>query len=249
MTRIDLHVKVLDEQVVRRAKRRGLDALVYAPHFTRLPDIERRAARFSDETLTVLPARELFTGPWSQRRHLLAIGLEAPVPDFLTLEGAIAEVERQGAALLVPHPTYFSVSLTSSEIRRHRDRLDAIEVYNPKHLPHHNRRAQRLAIDTGLPAFASSYAHLRGSVGEVWMELGGEIDSVEALHAAIVHGLDGRIARRGGVEHLGRRLAEIGHLWWENSWQKLDRVVLSGMEATHPRHDAYDGRFDGVAVY
>ncbi|PSP39031.1 metal-dependent phosphoesterase, partial [Halobacteriales archaeon QH_7_65_31] len=36
MFRVDPHVKILDERVVRRAKQRGLDAIVYAPHFIRL---------------------------------------------------------------------------------------------------------------------------------------------------------------------------------------------------------------------
>jgi predicted metal-dependent phosphoesterase TrpH len=46
--RIDPHVKVLDDRVVRRAKARGIDAVVYAPHFTRLPEIRDRAARVPD---------------------------------------------------------------------------------------------------------------------------------------------------------------------------------------------------------
>ncbi|PSP27587.1 metal-dependent phosphoesterase, partial [Halobacteriales archaeon QH_2_65_14] len=33
VTRVDPHVKILDDEVVRRAKRAGLDVLVYAPHF------------------------------------------------------------------------------------------------------------------------------------------------------------------------------------------------------------------------
>ena len=56
--RIDPHVKVLDDRVVRRAKSRDIDALVYAPHFTRLPEIRQRAAQYSDEELLVLPGRE-----------------------------------------------------------------------------------------------------------------------------------------------------------------------------------------------
>jgi len=38
-------------------------------------------------------------------------------------------------------------------------------------------------------------------------------------------------------------------LFYENAWRKTDRVLLSGTEPTHPRHIAYDGRFDDVAVY
>ena len=43
-TRVDMHVKILSDEVVARAKRRGIDVLVYAPHFTRLPEIRRTAA-------------------------------------------------------------------------------------------------------------------------------------------------------------------------------------------------------------
>ncbi|MFW6320736.1 MAG: PHP domain-containing protein, partial [Halohasta sp.] len=56
-----MHTKILTDAVVDRAKRRGLDVLVYAPHFTRLPEIRRRAARYSDDDLLVVPAREIFT--------------------------------------------------------------------------------------------------------------------------------------------------------------------------------------------
>lgn len=249
MPRIDPHVKILDERVVRRAKRRGLDALVYAPHFTRLPEIERQARRYRDDELAILPARELFTGPWRHRRHLLAIGLDEPVPDYLTFEATLAELERQEAAILVPHPTYFSISLSADDVRDHRDRLHGIEVYNPKYLPHHHRRTRGLAAETGLPPFASSYAHLRGTIGEVWIELDEPMDEVETLRSALVDDLDCRIGYRDGVAHAGRRLAEIGHVGWENSWQKLTRVLREDLEATHPRHPAYEGRFVEMAVY
>ena len=139
---VDMHVKVLDERVVQRAKARGLDALVYAPHFTRLPDIRDRAGRFSDDELTVFPARELFANSWQRRRHVLAVGLDEPVPDFLTLDATLAELRRQDAAILIPHPGFLSVSLGGEEIQQYAGTIDAVEVYNPKHLPHHNRRAR-----------------------------------------------------------------------------------------------------------
>ena len=46
-----------------------------------------------------------------------------------------------------------------------------------------------------------------------------------------------------------RELAEKAHLAYENTWEKVDRLLLSGMEPTHPRHIAYGGEFDDVAVY
>lgn len=248
-TRIDPHVKVLDAQVIEQAKRAGLDAIVYAPHFTRLPDIKAKAAAFSDPDLRVLPGRELFCGPWHSRRHVLAIGLEEPVPDFLTLEGALRACERQDATVLVPHPMFLTISLDAATVRRYRDRLDAIEIANPKFLPHHARRARRLAAETGLPAFGSSYAHLRTSVGEIWTEIPREISSVSDLQNAFTDAAIGNVHRKQGIDHLRARAGELGHLLWENTWEKVDRVVVDGMEPTHPHHPAYEGRYDAVAVY
>ncbi|MFB6074821.1 MAG: PHP-associated domain-containing protein [Haloarculaceae archaeon] len=244
-----MHVKVLDETVVQRAKARGLDALVYAPHFTRLPEVRKRAERFADAELRVFPARELFTGSWQDRRHVLAIGLSEPVPDFLTLEATMAELERQDAAVLAPHPGFLTVSLGAEELERYADVVDAVEVYNPKHLPHHNRRARRLASEGGFEAFTSSYAHLRGTVGEAWTAFEEPVETTDDLVAALRSGAPRRVCHRSGGVHQLRCALEFAHLGYENSWKKFDRVMLQGTEPTHPDHVAYDGRFDDVKVY
>lgn len=248
-TRVDPHVKVLDDTVVERAVARDLDAIVYAPHFQRLPQIRREAERYTSDELLVVPGREVFTGTWRNRRHVLAVDPDEPIPDFITFEGAMETLSADSGGLLVPHPTFLSVSCSPADLRAHRDAIDALETYNPKHLAHHNSRADALAAELGFPRFGSSYAHLRGTVGEVWTEFEREIDSGAALVEALREGDAGRVHRRDGSRHSIQCLAEFAHLGWENSWEKLDRVLLSGMEATHPSHVAYDGRFDAVSVY
>lgn len=248
-TAVDLHVKVLGEAVVRRAKARGLDALVYAPHFERLPAIQETAARYSDDELLIVPGREVFTGSWRDRRHILAIGLDEPVPDFISLEAAMEAFQRQDAAVLVPHPEFLTVSLDEGEIERYREVIDAVEVYNPKYLPHHNRRADRIAARQDLPVFTSSYAHLPGTVGEAWTTFSRAIDDGDALRDALRTGATRNVERRGGMAHYRRRALEVAHLGWENSWKKIDRLLLSGREATHPDHPAYEGRFDDASAY
>lgn len=247
--RVDPHVKVLDEGVVDRAKARGLDALVYAPHFERLPDIRERAERFSDDDLAVIPGREVFTGDWTDRRHVLAVGLSDPVPDFITLDGALDEFERQGAAVLAPHPAFLSVSLSAADVERYRDRIDAVETYNPKFLAHHTRRARRLARAQDLSTFGSSYAHRTGTVGEVWTAFSEDVASEDALVDALKSGARRVVDHQSGVVHRARCAVEFAHLGWENTYEKVDRILLSGMEPTHPRHIAYEGRFDDVRVY
>ncbi len=248
-TRVDPHVKILDEQVVERAKSRGLDVLVYAPHFTRLPAARRRAERLSDEDLLVVPAREIFTGTWRDRKHVLALGLDEPVPDFITLAGAMAELDRQDAVVLVPHPEFATVSFAEADIEEYDSQIDAVEIYNPKHLPGHNRDAVRIAESGGFEVFGSSYAHLRPTIGEVWTTFERDIESEADLLEAFRNGESRTVRRRDDQLHDIRCLREFAHLGWENTWKKFERTLLSGMEPTHPRHIAYGDRFDDVAVY
>lgn len=246
--RIDPHVKVLDEAVVERARRRGLDALVYAPHFTRLPEIRRKAAALSTHEVRVVPGREVFTGTYRNRKHVLALGLEEPVPDFITLEAAMTAFERQDATVLAPHPEYLTIGLAEADIRQYRGVVDAVEVYNPKYLPGHAGRSRTIAADLDLPTFASSYAHLGRTVGDVWTETDHALGDDRAVASALTAG-DARVGRRTGVGPRLRSAAEIGHIVWENTWKKADRIALPGIEPTHPRNDAYRGRFDDAYVY
>ncbi|WP_340100432.1 PHP-associated domain-containing protein [Salinibaculum salinum] len=244
-----MHVKILDERVVERAKRRGIDVLVYAPHFTRWTTIRKRAERFSDDDLLVVPARELFTGDWRNRRHVLALDLQRGIPDFLTLDGAMNELAKQDAVVCVPHPGFLTISLEREHIREYREHVDAIEVYNPKHLARDNRRARALASEFDLPGFTSSYAHLSGTIGECWTAFDRDIDTAADLHAALRDGMPRTATHRDGLGHLKRRAIEIAHIGYENTWKKLDRVYLSGTEPTHPDHVAYGGAFDDSSVY
>ncbi|TMT87933.1 PHP domain-containing protein [Haloterrigena sp. H1] len=247
--RVDCHVKVLDERVVERAKRAGLDALVYAPHFTRLPEIRERAAVYSDDELLVVPAREVFTGTWRNRKHILALGLEEPVPDFIPLETAMAELERQGATVLVPHPTFANVSFEESDFRTYTETIDALEIFNPKHFPMHNRRARDLAEAFSLPPITSSYAHLPQTVGVAHTAFETPIESEADLVTALQDGVARCVVYENGLNRWATTATELGHLVYENTWEKIDRLFLSGTEPTHPEHIAYDGRFDDVAVY
>jgi len=247
-TRIDPHVKILDERVVDRAKAHGLDGLVYAPHFERLPAIRGRARSFSDDELFVVPGREIFTGTWRERRHIIAVGLEEPVPDFIPLEAAVQELKRQDAAVLVPHPNFITVSLTPADIKRYRTAIDAVETYNPKQRAL-GQTGDWVATDTDLPAFGSSYAHLHRTIGDVWTTVQAPIETEAELVGAFASATPRTVGHRAGAGHKLRSVLEFAHLGWENSWGKIERCLLSGMEQTHPRHIAYDGRFDDVALY
>lgn len=246
---VDLHAKVLSTDIVKRAKQRGIDAIVYAPHFTRLPEIRKQAKQYTDEDLLVIPGREIFTGTWENRKHVLGLDLQEPIPDFITLEGAMKELQRQDAAVLVPHPEFFTVGLTAADCRKYSNIIVGVETYNPKHLTVHNKRAQKLAVGLPAPRFGSSYAHLPRTVGEVWTELSSPVSSESELITAIKQEAPRKVRHQTGKRHRWQSVKEFLHLGWENSWKKFDRIIVSGIEDTHPSHQAYTGKFDDVSVY
>jgi len=248
-TCVDLHVKVLDESVVERAKAAGLDVLVYAPHFSHIETIRERAARFSDDDLLVVPAREYFTGSWANRKHVLAVDPKKPLPDYLPLDYVMGKLDDQDCGVLVPHPEFLTLSMDRDDIATYEERIDAIEVYNPKHWPRDNRRARSIARERGLPTYISSYAHLDMTVGEAWTAFERDIDSAADLVDAIRSGVPRRMYHRDGITHTLKCRAEFCHLGWENSWEKFDRIVLSDGEETYPSHPKYNGQYDDLSVY
>lgn len=237
--RVDLHVKVFDDRVRALARRRDLDAVVYAPHYTPWPEIVSRAKAATSDELVVVPGREIFTGPWHDRKHVLALDLEAPIPDFIPLSEVMARLVDQDACVLAPHPAYLSISLSAAEIERYRDVILAVERLNPKYLPWHGPRAERIATRVDRPGFASSYAHLRSSVGAAWTELEVHASSVESVIDAIRAGRISDVHRAGGGRYRRTALAEIAHLAYENSVEKARRVLGPGLEATHPERPLY----------
>lgn len=245
--RVDPHIKVLDERVRSLAISRGLDAIVYAPHFTPLPTIVERARRYSDDRLLVVPARELFTGTWRTRKHVLAIGLADPIPDFLDLETTMEALHEQDAAVIAPHPGYLSMSLSPEDVLDFRAQIDAVEVYNPKFLPHHARRARQLADRVDRPPIVSSYAHLRRTVGVASIHLEGAADSPDDIVEAIKSGAIVGHSRPPVPQRWVSHASELTHLLWENTGQKSARLLSPKTEATHPSAPIYDGRFDGIS--
>lgn len=246
-TRVDLHVKILDDEVVRRAKRAGLDVLVYAPHFTHLSDVRERAERYTDDELLVVPAREVFADRWNRRRHVLVVDPSEPVPDFLTFEATMAELERRDETVLAPHPEFLTMSLSAADVREYSDVFGAVEVFCPKNWWFHTRRMEAIAGDLDLPTYVSSYSHLPATVGEAWVEYERSIGTAEDLVEVLDEGVDPRCYRNEGFAHLLKRRVEFFHLAKENSWDKFERVVIEDREPTNPYR--YDDRFADDVAY
>lgn len=249
-TRVDPHIKILSEEVVERAKNNDIDFLVYAPHFKDLNTIKKQCKKYSSDDVKIIPGRELFTGHWSNRNHLLAIGLSSPIPDFIPLENAILEIKKQDAALLVPHPTFLTVGLSENKILSYQEYIDSIEVYNPKYWEHHIEISNKIAKELDIKPFCSSYAHIIYSIGETFIEFQNDFQNGNDVVEAIKNDQKPSLYRKNDIRHSIISKTEFFHnLLYEDTWEKFERVCLSDMEKTHPRQSYYDDRFEDMCVY
>ena len=145
--------------------------------------------------------------------HLLALGIDAPVPSFRRLEETLAEIHRQGGIAIAPHPLSF---LTRSITRRgfaridasadEAVRIDAIEEYNLSPAGRvTSARARRLNREIlHLAAIGSSDAHFLQAVGSAYTTFDGTTaaDLLAAIAAKTTTGAAGRAPR---MSELGYR--------------------------------------------
>ena len=184
--------------------------------------------------------------------HLLALGIDAPVPSFRRLEETLAEIHRQGGIAIAPHPLSF---LTRSITRRgfaridasadEAVRIDAIEEYNLSPAGRvTSARARRLNREIlHLAAIGSSDAHFLQAVGSAYTTFDGTTaaDLLAAIAAKTTTGAAGRAPR---MSELGYR--NIAVQQWRGmmatprnmGWLPTIRSFVASRMHTRPRPGA-----------
>jgi predicted metal-dependent phosphoesterase TrpH len=142
--------------------------------------------------------------------ELIAYFVTEEVPRGLSIEEALARLQRQGAVISVSHPLD---SLRGSAMgEKHTleliDKVDALEVFNARCLlAEDNRRAAALAAQHGKLGTAGSDAHTLSEIGAAHVELPPFKHNVEAFRAALANGTaHGRLT--GVMPHVRSTLAK-----------------------------------------
>jgi predicted metal-dependent phosphoesterase TrpH len=110
-------------QHLEAALQAGLDVVAVTDHNDLRPGLlaQEYAARH-DLSLLVLPGMEITT---EERTHLVAVGLQAPVPTWQPLDPTIESIRAAGGLSVLPHPLF-------AHLRSKRD-VDAIERFNARY--------------------------------------------------------------------------------------------------------------------
>jgi hypothetical protein len=206
------------ELLLEQAAAIGLDALAVTDHDE--IDASLRAAEMAAEYgLIGIPAMEVT----SAAGHVLAFGVERLIPEGLSYDETLECIHEQGGIAIVPHPFQKSRhgvahNITETQLAS----ADAIEVYNSRLLTGRaNRKAERFALDRGLPMTAGSDAHISEMVGQAVTEVGTESRDVESILEAVRAGrttvvgqrtpwrISFRQAAGGAKRRVVRRLNEL----------------------------------------
>jgi predicted metal-dependent phosphoesterase TrpH len=198
---IDLHNHTLvhsddsllrPEDLVRRAKQLGLDAVCITEH-DRPWDPEELANLSKALDFPIFPGMEINT----EEGHVLVFGLDRYVFGMHRLSFVRKMVEEAGGAMVLAHPyrrqlppidgsgTPVDYYVEKFADRPHYDFVDALEVFNGRGIPRENEFSYKMALRRRLPGAAGSDAHRIEDVATCATRFEKRITSLEELIAEL----------------------------------------------------------------
>ena len=151
---------VRPKDLIRMARRKGLDRLVITDHNS---IAGARAAQLLDPELIIV-GEEIMT----TKGEILAAFVQEEIPAFLSPKETIKRLKDQGAFISVSHPfdELRKGGWKENDLLEIIPFVDAIEVYNSRCMrPIFNRRAREFAEKYDLPGTVGSDAHAAFEVG------------------------------------------------------------------------------------
>ncbi|HIE31953.1 MAG TPA: PHP domain-containing protein [Methanosarcinales archaeon] len=188
--RFDLHIHSMYsrdsrspiDSILKHAMDIGLDGIAICDHDTAMGGVigEERAEELG-LPLIVIPGIEITT----TKGHIIALGVRTDIPPKETPQETIAHIRELGGVVVVPHP----FKRLSHGIGDFSDLdVDAVEIFNSRFITGEaNRKAERMALEMGIPAVAGSDAHAVMMIGYAVTEIAAE-SSQQAVLDAIRNG-------------------------------------------------------------
>ena len=205
------------EELLSQASAVGLDVIAVTDHDT--VEGGHRAVDLAPEYgLVAIPGMEVT----SAAGHVLALGVDSPVPAGLFFHETVERIHEQGGVAVVPHPYYGRLRDAVLVDIEPRDLVaaDAIEAYNSRFVTGRaNQQARHLAVDLGMPVTAGSDAHVASMVGRTVTRVDADRSEPDAVLSAIV---DGR------TEIVGRQTPL--HAWVDQVTGTASRHARNGLQ-------------------
>jgi predicted metal-dependent phosphoesterase TrpH len=156
-SKIPTEVMMSPAEVVRLAKKRGIDGLAITDHkVTTAWDEARREAK--KQGIIFMPGQEIETSDG----HLLGLGLTESVKNSMTAEETMDTIREQGGFSIAPHPW----DIKNDGLKEKCFGADAVEVFNSFSMDRlTNWYAMRRARKEGKPMVVGSDVHMPDMMG------------------------------------------------------------------------------------
>jgi predicted metal-dependent phosphoesterase TrpH len=148
------------EEIIKRAKVVGLDAIAIADHDSMKGSQEALKEAKNYEDILIIPAMEIT----SNKGHIVALGITEEVKKGLSPQETMDRIHDMAGIGIVPHPF---VRYRAGLLTKIKDfNADAIETLNSRYIVgYSNWKAKKLAIEMGIPEIGASDAHFLGGIG------------------------------------------------------------------------------------
>lgn len=183
--KLDLHIhsaaspdgRMSVEEIVERARARGLDGVAVTDHDVTLTDEPEY------DNFLIIPGCEFST----EFGHLLGLFLREPIPQ-MSFVRTINAIHAQGGLAVIAHP--FEHMRDGSRITSLAQRLDGVEVWNgraERKIRDANTLARQFAEEHHLRQFAGSDAHVPEEVGNGVVTLDAHALTLSAVKTALMN--------------------------------------------------------------
>ena len=155
------------EVLLATAREQGLGAIAVTDHNEISGALEaQRAALGGAPAVKVIVGEEVKT---AGQGEVIGLFIEEKIPRGLSLQETVAEIQRQGGLVYVPHPFDRMHSVPDYEhLLTILDDVDAIEVFNPRvAIGAFNDEAARFAAKYRIPRAPGSDSHVAQGLGSV----------------------------------------------------------------------------------
>ncbi|ADP77783.1 PHP domain protein [Methanothermus fervidus DSM 2088] len=165
MIKLDPHIhtlysgdsKNIPDDIVKIAKKRGLDAIAITDHNT-IKGYEVIAKR-NIEDILIIPGIEIST----REGHIVALGITEEIEKYLSAEETLERIRDLGGVAIAPHPFDKLRDSLGSTVKNLN--FDAIEVLNGRCVSIGNLRAKKFAKKRNIPEIGASDAHFPEEIG------------------------------------------------------------------------------------
>jgi len=139
------------EEMVKQAKRNGIDAIAITDHDT-MEAVERAKKAAKKTGIEVIPGEEVST----LNGHMVAVNIQEAVPPRLSVMETLDKVHEQGGIGISSHP----FDILREGLGEYAKHCDAMEVFNPLNMDRiANIKARRFSKKYGIPMVTGSDAH------------------------------------------------------------------------------------------